>query len=534
MLIKSLLTSALLAFSLGESVAASKHGHFGQLARLPQERAKKTVEAQRKKVSRSTKNFEYLSKKTKPYLVDHLPEVNFDIGEMYSGSVPIEKNDTSRSLFFIFQPKLGEPVDEITIWLNGGPGCSSMEAFIQENGRFLWQPGTFAPVETPYSWVNLTNVLWVDQPVGTGFSTGTPVATSEEEIAQEFVKFFKNWQEIFGIKNYKIYVTGESYAGRYVPYISAAFLDEKNKEHFDLHGALVYDPCIGQFDYVQEQVPTVPFVKENANLFNLNDTFMAELEHLHKKCGYADWIDEYLTFPPPKHQPPKPYALTSLDEECDVFDLAINAVSAVNPCFDVYEINLQCPILWDVTGFPTSLVYTPEGAQVYFDRPDVKRALHAPSNITWVECSNNPVFVGGDSGPEGEGDTSANPIEKVLPQVIEATNRVLIGNGDFDMIIITNGTLMAIQNMTWNGHLGFQKKPETPIDIKIPDLVYASVYAENGEAGIDGAQGIMGIQHYERGLMWVETFQSGHMQPQFQPRSSYRHLEWLLNRTQTI
>lgn len=165
-----------------------------------------------------------------------MPEVNFDIGEMYSGSVPIEKNDTSRTLFFIFQPKLGEPVDEITIWLNGGPGCSSMEAFIQENGRFLWQPGTFAPVENPYSWVNLTNVLWVDQPVGTGFSTGTPTAVSQEEIAQDFVKFFRNWQEIFGIKNFKIYVTGESYAGRYVPYISAAFLDEQNKEHFDLHG----------------------------------------------------------------------------------------------------------------------------------------------------------------------------------------------------------------------------------------------------------------------------------------------------------
>ena len=69
-------------------------------------------------------------------------------------------NNASRALFFIFQPTIGEPVDEITIWLNGGPGCSSMEGFLQENGRFIWQPGTFAPVENPYSWVNLTNMLW--------------------------------------------------------------------------------------------------------------------------------------------------------------------------------------------------------------------------------------------------------------------------------------------------------------------------------------------------------------------------------------
>jgi carboxypeptidase D len=79
-------------------------------------------------------------------------------------------------------------------------------------------------------------MLWVEQPVGTGFSIGEVTATSEEEIAQDFVKFFKNFQTIFGIKKFKIYVTGESYAGRYVPYISAAMIDEKDNDYFDLSG----------------------------------------------------------------------------------------------------------------------------------------------------------------------------------------------------------------------------------------------------------------------------------------------------------
>ena len=83
---------------------------------------------------------------------------------MYAGLVPIDSSNTSRALFSIFQPKIGAPVDEVTIWLNGGPGCSSLEGFFQENGRFLWQPGTYLPTENPYSYVNLTNVLWVDQP----------------------------------------------------------------------------------------------------------------------------------------------------------------------------------------------------------------------------------------------------------------------------------------------------------------------------------------------------------------------------------
>lgn len=298
-------------------------------------------------------------------------------------------------------------------------------------------------------------------------------------------------------------------------------------------GALAYDPCIGQYDYVQEEIPAVPFVQKHANMFNFNETFMAELEHLHKECGYADFIDKYLTFPPPHEQPPLFFNYTT-DAKCDVFDIIYDETFKVNPCWDLYEVNTVCPLLWDVLSFPGSLDYLAPGSKVYFDREDVKKAMHAPANVTWAECSSEPVFVGGRGGPEQEGDFSANPIEKVLPQVIEATNRVLIGNGDYDMVIITDGTLMSIQNMTWNGKLGFQKKPETPINIEIPDLMYNWVFDDNGYNGLDGPQGIMGIQHYERGLMWVETYMSGHMQPQYQPRSSYRHLEWVLGRTDHI
>jgi carboxypeptidase D len=76
----------------------------------------------------------------------------------------------------------------------------------------------------------------VEQPVGTGFSIGEVTATSEEDIAEDFVNWFLNFQNIFGIKNFKIYVTGESYAGRFVPYISAAMLDKNNTENFNLSG----------------------------------------------------------------------------------------------------------------------------------------------------------------------------------------------------------------------------------------------------------------------------------------------------------
>jgi carboxypeptidase D len=66
MLLKSVLTSALLALSLGSDVAAAfKHGRFAEKARAPQEKAKKAIEARNQNHERSHKDFRFLSKKTK-------------------------------------------------------------------------------------------------------------------------------------------------------------------------------------------------------------------------------------------------------------------------------------------------------------------------------------------------------------------------------------------------------------------------------------------------------------------------------------
>jgi hypothetical protein len=49
--------------------------------------------------------------------------------------------------------------------------------------------------------------------------------------------------------------------------------------------------------------------------------------------------------------------------------------------------------------------------------------------------------------------------------------------------------------MTWNGDLGFQHKPNTSIEITLPDLQYQDVFEANGLEGYDGpGQGIMGVQ----------------------------------------
>ena len=58
-----------------------------------------------------------------------------------------------------------------------------MEGLLQENGPFSWQWGTVRPVPNPYAWNTLANVLWVEQPVGTGFSQGNVSIHNEDELA---------------------------------------------------------------------------------------------------------------------------------------------------------------------------------------------------------------------------------------------------------------------------------------------------------------------------------------------------------------
>ncbi|KAL9610870.1 MAG: hypothetical protein Q9167_004444 [Letrouitia subvulpina] len=482
-----------------------------------------------------------------------LPDVDFDIGESYAGLLPISSaSNETRQLYFWFFPSSNPSADdEITIWLNGGPGCSSLEGLFQENGPVIWQYGTYKPVYNPWTWVNLTNMVWVEQPVGTGFSQGTPTATNEEEAAAQFLGFFKNFVDTFGLKNRKVYITGESYAGYYVPYIADAMLATNDTGYYDVHGILIYDPSTST-DTVQEEsmiylsqhrishlanlksqkVPAVAFVDANANLFNLNSSFNEDIHARADSCGYTSFLNTYLTFPPPGPLPNPP---NSSADGCEVFYDIFGAVSLINPCFDIYQIATTCPLLWDVLGFPGSFDYLPEGAEIYFNRSDVQAAINAPIG-PWAECSSG-VLEEDDSPPSGL---------SVLPGVIERLDRTIISHGALDMILIANGTLLMIQNMTWGGLQGFQEKPTE--DFFVP------YHSEVSLSTLAGA-GVFGTTHTERGLTWVEVALTGHSEfthsllshngsasdlgkptvvPQYAPSAAYRQLEFLLGRIDSL
>ncbi|MDI1485482.1 MAG: hypothetical protein OHK93_000620 [Ramalina farinacea] len=333
-------------------------------------------------------------------------------------------------------------------------------------------------------------MVWVEQPVGTGFSQGKPDATDETMVAAQFLGFFKNFLDTFGLTNRKIFITGESYAGYYVPYIADAMLNTNNTKYYDVEAIMIYDPSTST-GAVQEQIPAAAYVDAYAPLFSFNKSFTDYIHTTAASCGYTDFLNKYLVYPPPGPLPSPPTSNETTDT-CDLWDDILNAVFLINPCFDIYEITTTCPLLWDVLGFPGSFDYLPTGAEIYFNRTDVQQAINAP-------------LIG----------------LSVLPSVIERLNRTIIGHGALDYILIANGTLLMIQNMTWNGAQGFQSPPT--------DEFYVPYHTLQDPATLAGA-GVFGTTTTERGLTFVYTELSGHMIPQYAPSAAYRQVEFLLGR----
>jgi carboxypeptidase D len=81
--------------------------------------------------------------------------------------------------------------------------------------RFTWDAGTLSPVQNPYSWTNLTNMLWIEQPVGVGFTQGVPNITNEVELGLQLIGFYKSFVDTFDTHGWDVYLTGESYGKFY-------------------------------------------------------------------------------------------------------------------------------------------------------------------------------------------------------------------------------------------------------------------------------------------------------------------------------
>ena len=136
--------------------------------------------------------------------------------DQYSGYLDVEDED--KHFFFWFFESRNEPSkDPIILWLNGGPGCSSLTGLFFELGPSSIGPD-LRPIHNPYSWNKNASVIFLDQPVNVGYSyssnsisntvsAGKDVYAFLELFFQKFPQFLQN----------EFHIAGESYAGHYIP-----------------------------------------------------------------------------------------------------------------------------------------------------------------------------------------------------------------------------------------------------------------------------------------------------------------------------
>jgi carboxypeptidase D len=304
-------------------------------------------------------------------------------GTMYAGTIPTNHdNRIGEMQFWLFEPDTQEVEDSMVIWLNGGPGCSSFNCGVMMEHSPVTQPlhdaGYCCLQQTPdlyyneHAWTVVTTMLYVEHPIGTGFSYGSPLPLTEEEASADLDQFMQNFYRIFQhLQPYDFFVFGESYAGMFVPAISRYIMLQNKKAMADggsdrfivpLKGAALGNGWI-------EAETQGPATIDYSWWHGLIDQPTRDALHIEFQNCISNWHSGSAHMndgqPPPFH----PF---NVQDDCGIMWGILAA--AGNP--NAYDITTWDPNVDQIT-FTT---------EVFFNRPEIKAALHAPQNITWHGC----------------------------------------------------------------------------------------------------------------------------------------------------
>ncbi|KAJ5951426.1 uncharacterized protein N7479_009839 [Penicillium vulpinum] len=405
--------------------------------------------------------------------------------KMHAGHIEVDPSINGNLFFWHFQNRHIANRQRTVIWLNGGPGCSSMDGALMEVGPYRLQDDHTLKYNEG-RWDEFANLLFVDNPVGTGFSYANTDSYIHEldEMAAHFIIFLEKFFELFPeYANDDLYLAGESYAGQHIPYIAKAIQDrnkgvaENGGTEWPVKGLLIGNGWISPtdqypsyFKFVEREGLIKPGTSLYDNINVLNEVCLSKLE--------------------------TPAAKNKLDlGACEfVLEQFLRLTTENHECYNMYDVRLKDQEVSCGMNWPPDL----KKIEPYLQRPDVVKALNInPAKKSgWTECA----------GMVHQAFTAKNSIPSVhlLPGLIESGINVLLFSGDKDLICNHIGTETLIHNMKWKGGTGFETSP--------------GVWAPRHDWTFEDEPA--GIYQSARNLTYVLFYNSSHMVPFDNPRQT--------------
>lgn len=361
--------------------------------------------------------------------------------KMHAGHIEITPEHNGNIFFWHFQNKHIANRQRTVIWINGGPGCSSEDGAMMELGPYRMKDKDTLEYNDG-AWNEFANVMFVDNPVGTGFSyVDTDSYVHElDEMADQFVKFLEKWFALFPeYEHDDLYIAGESFAGQHLPYIAKYILARNKlpdtKHQWMLKGMLIGNGWISPADQYEAYLDYA----YDRGLVDKNSNIAQKLEAQRRICRKELAINDN------SQKVDTPVCENILQQ---LLQLTNRNKGDDQDCINMYDVRLRdsypsCGMNWP----PDLKNLTP-----YLRRKDVIEALHVNpnKNTGWSECN-------GNVGSQFRDKISKASIT-FLPEIIAEVPTVLFSGAD-DLICNHMGTESLIGNMQWNGGKGFEVSP---------------------------------------------------------------------------
>ncbi|XP_065853556.1 serine carboxypeptidase-like 45 [Euphorbia lathyris] len=349
------------------------------------------------------------------------PQVSFN---QYGGYITIDEYQ-NRALFYYFVEAETEAASKpLVLWLNGGPGCSSVGAgAFSEHGPFRPSGGANLTINE-YSWNKEANMLYLESPAGVGFSYSANKSfynlVNDTITAQDNVVFLEKWFLKFPeYKNRAFFITGESYAGHYVPQLGKLIVDSGLQ--FNFKGIAIGNPLMefnGDINSQTEYYWSHGLISDSCyqlmnSVCNMSQLWRQSLQgSLSNGC---EIVDARLIAEIP-------------DESIDYYDVTADVCVSYSASTSATTQNHPSRARFEILQSKNVDVCVQEKTDTYLNMKQVQAALHAKliGVTSWSSCTQVMHY---------DRRNLEIPTIDVVGELVSSGIRVLVYSGDQDSVI---------------------------------------------------------------------------------------------------